>query len=147
MLFRHNWEIQTRPTIGKIPLNGSPEDLANTLTGSMSGVIAFNTSPLHFLHLNSGLAFRGPLTFEQRLCTQKPQTWHLIELDPTPLLHTPQGNLLVSTGLGALFAFTVIFFLPTFTRRRPFVSKLVFQTRNFSNNSSSITAVMTKSSA
>ena len=31
MLFRHNWEIQTRPTIGKIPFNGSPEDLANTL--------------------------------------------------------------------------------------------------------------------
>ena len=31
MLFRHNWEIQTRPAIGKIPLNGTPEDQANTL--------------------------------------------------------------------------------------------------------------------
>ena len=30
MLIRHNWEIQARPTIGKIPLNGSPEDLVNT---------------------------------------------------------------------------------------------------------------------
>ena len=27
---RHNEEIQTRPMIGKIPFNGSPEDLANT---------------------------------------------------------------------------------------------------------------------
>ena len=28
MLFRYIWEIQTRPTIGMIPLNGSPDDVA-----------------------------------------------------------------------------------------------------------------------
>ena len=31
MLFRHNWKIQTWTTIRKIPLKGSPDDLANTL--------------------------------------------------------------------------------------------------------------------
>ena len=31
--YRHNQEIQTRPAIGKIMLNGSPEGLANTLYG------------------------------------------------------------------------------------------------------------------
>ena len=31
MFFRYNWEIQSRPTIGKIPLSGTQEDLANTL--------------------------------------------------------------------------------------------------------------------
>ena len=72
---------------------------------------AFDTAPLHFLHLKSVSGFRGPLMFEQRLCTQKPQAWDLIELTPTPLLHTPQGNLIPSTGLGALLALTKIFVL------------------------------------
>ena len=39
-----------------------------------------------------------------------------------------------------------IFVLPTFLCR-PFDSKLVFQTRNFSNNSSSVSAIKTRSSA
>ena len=102
-------------------------------TESMSGLVAFDILPLHFLHFKSRLGFRGSLMFEQHLCTQKPQTRHLIELDPTPLLHTPQENLLQSTGLEALRALTMIFVLPTFTCR-PFFSKLVFQTRKFSNN-------------
>ena len=68
----------------------------------MSGMDAFDTSPLHFLHLKSVSGFRGPLMFEQHLCTQKPQARHLIELIPTPLLQKPQGNLLPSAGLGAL---------------------------------------------
>ena len=63
----------------------------------MSGMVAFDTSPLHFLHFKSGLVFRGPLTFEKHLCTQKPQTRHLIELDPISLLHTLQENLLART--------------------------------------------------
>ena len=68
----------------------------------MSGMDALDASPLHFLHLKSMPGYRGPLMFEQRLSTQKPQERHLIELILTPLLHTPQGNLLLSTGLGAL---------------------------------------------
>ena len=63
----------------------------------MSGMVAFDTSPQHFLHFKSGLVFRGPLTFEKHLCTQKPQTRHLIELDPISLLHTLQENLLART--------------------------------------------------
>ena len=37
MLFRHNCEIRTKPTIGRIPLNSSPEDLANTLINKNCG--------------------------------------------------------------------------------------------------------------
>ena len=74
----------------------------DNIIGSMSGMDTFDTSPLHFLHLKSALGFRGPLMFEQDLCTQRPQAWHLIELIRTPLLHTPHGNLLPSTGLEEL---------------------------------------------
>ena len=88
---------------------------------------------------------RGPLMFEQHWCIQKPQTSHLIELNSTPLLHTPQGHLFASTGIGGFCVLTMIFVLPTFTCRR-FDSKLVFQTQNFSNNSSSVSAMMTRSS-
>ena len=56
----------------------------------MSGMDAFDTSPLHFLHLKSVSGFRGPLMFVQHLCTQKPQARHLIELTPTPLLQKPR---------------------------------------------------------
>ena len=112
----------------------------------MSGMDAFDTSPLHFLHLKSVSGFRGPLMFEQRLCIQKPQARHLIELIPTPLLHTPQGNLLPSTGLGALWALTKIFVLSTFTRR-PLDSRLAFQSQNFSNNSLNVSAMITRSFA
>ena len=68
--------------------------------------------------------------FEQHWCTQKPQTSHLIELNSTPFLHTPQGNLFASTGIGGFCVLTMIFVLPTFTCRR-FDSKLVFQTQTF----------------
>ena len=115
-------------------------------TGSMSGIVTFNTSSLHFLHSKSGLGFRRTLTFELHLCTQKPQTRHLTELDQTPLLHTQQGNLLASTGLGVLCAFTMIFLLPTFTRR-PVVSKLLFQTKNSSDNSPIVSKMITRVSA
>ena len=54
------------------------------------------------LTLKSGLCFRGTLTFKQRLCTQKPQTRHLIELNLTRSLHKPQGNLLASNGSAAM---------------------------------------------
>lgn len=64
----------------------------------------------------------------------------------TPLLHTLQGNLLITTGLGALRALTMIFVLLTFIRT-PFVSKLVFQMRNISNNSPSVSAMIIRSSA
>ena len=110
-------------------------------TGSMSGMVVYDTYPLHFLGL-----FRGLLTFEQCLCTQKSQTRHLIELNPKHFLHTPQGNLLGSTGLGALCELSMTFVLPTFTCR-PFDSKLVFQTRNCFYNSSTVSAIMTRSSA
>ena len=79
------------------------------------------------------------------LCTQKLQAWHLIELIPTPLLHTPQGNLLPSTGLGALWTLTKIFVLPTLTRI-PLYSRLAFQTLNFSGNSFNVSAMITRSS-
>ena len=54
----------------------------------MSGMDAFDTSPLHFLHLKSVSGFRGPLMFEQGLCTQKPQTWHLRVNPNTLIAHT-----------------------------------------------------------
>ena len=92
-------------------------------TGSISVKVSFDISSLHFLHLKSGLGLRWPLTFEQHLSTQKPQTRHLIELDPTPLLHTRQGNLLASTSLWVLCTLTMIFVLPTFAHR----ASLVFQ--------------------
>ena len=114
-------------------------------TGSLSGMNAFDASPLHLLHLKSVSGFRRPLMFEQRLCTQKPQAWHLIELIQKPLLHTPLGNLLPSTGLGALWTLTKIFVLPTF-KRRPLDSRLAFQTLNYSNHSRNVSAMITRSS-
>ena len=42
-------------------------------TGSMFGMVLHDTSPLHFLNSKSVLGFKGPLTFEQCLFTQKPQ--------------------------------------------------------------------------
>ena len=104
----------------------------NRVDGWDAGMVAFDISPLHFLHLKSGLGFRGPLMLEQCLCTQKPQKRHLIELYLILLMHTSQRNLFALTDLGALRALTMIFVWPRFTHR-PFVSKLVFQTWNFNN--------------
>ena len=39
MLFRHNSEIQTRQKNGNLPLNGSPEDTANTLDKDFSKIL------------------------------------------------------------------------------------------------------------
>ena len=39
MLFRHNSEIQTRQKNGNLPLNGSPEDMANTLDKDFSKIL------------------------------------------------------------------------------------------------------------
>ena len=60
----------------------------NNIIGSMSGMDTFDTSPLNFLHLKSVSGFRGPLMFEQGLCTQKPQAWHLRVNPNTLIAHT-----------------------------------------------------------
>ena len=46
LVSKDNSEIQTRPTIGKILLNGSPEDLANTPT--VIKLIEIHTNPFSF---------------------------------------------------------------------------------------------------
>ena len=42
-------------------------------TGSLYGMVAYDTSALHFLHSKSVLEFRWPCTSEQHLCTQRPR--------------------------------------------------------------------------
>ena len=82
----------------------------------------------------------------QRLWIQRLELLQLMELEPTPLPHTPHGYLDLLIGFGALYVLAMIFVFPTFTRR-PFDSMCVFHSTSFSISSFILSAVMTKSSA
>ena len=60
----------------------------DNIIDSMSGMDTFDTSPLNFLHLKSVSGFRESLMFEQGLCIQKPQAWHLRVNPNTVIAHT-----------------------------------------------------------
>ena len=49
---------------------------------------AFDTLPLHFLHLKLVSGFRGPLMFEQRLCIQR----HRVRVNPNTLIAPTTGK-------------------------------------------------------
>ena len=74
------------------------------------------------------------------------QATHLMELSPTPCLHTPHGYFPESSAWPILTWHLITFVLPMFTLR-PFNSIPFFHLRNFSISNSSVSATRTKSSA
>ena len=74
------------------------------------------------------------------------QTTHLMELSPTPCLHTPHGYFPDSSAWPIFTWHLITFVLPMFTLR-PFNSIPLLHLRSFSISNSSVSATRTRSSA
>ena len=102
--------------------------------------------PWHLLHLNSEFAFSEPVIPLHFLCTQREHPLQKIELFPTPFLHVLHGYFPESFREFKLFPLNMTFVLPTLTLS-PFASMACFHLLNLDRSSSSVSAMMTKSSA